>query len=548
MYEMMRIAFIIFLLFRSSLMIGQQSYFTEFSDSAGLTYIYPGNEFQMAGGGLMIIDVNNDGWEDLFQSGGVFESKLWMNEKGKFVDRTVELGLDKIRKYYVQGALCADYDNDGFQDFVVTNYGIGMGRGDKQSPVILRNIGGVSFEVIDLKDVLPPGNYSSGSWGDVNLDGFPDLYLTNYVASMGALLDSNGNEIGYDPRCFENKLLLNLGGKGFREVSELYGVADGGCGLAASFTDYDLDGDVDLLLLNDFGEWTKKGNRCYRNNYPESSFTDVSEQMGFNSEMYGMGIGQGDHDRDGDPDYYITNIGQNHLYENHLGSFKEKAVEYGVDLTFAYDSVMGTSWSGLFFDADFDGDQDLYVSRGNVLTLVPKTVIKDKNRFFLSENGRFVDHSGPSGVNDILSHRGAVITDFDHDGDLDIISAVVKLPWAAFAQTEQKIKLYRNELPQGKRIGVLLKGDGENINTDCFGCHVVVHQEGKKSFREVDGGSGQASQSGRVIWIGLGEKDELEGLEVHFTKGSMIWLERLAAGQLYIIHPDGTVEQDELSE
>ena len=66
-----------------------------------------------------------------FQSGGVFDSKLWINDHGKFFDGTKLYGLESLKGYFIQGAFCADYTNDGYQDFVIANYGIGIGQGDK---------------------------------------------------------------------------------------------------------------------------------------------------------------------------------------------------------------------------------------------------------------------------------------------------------------------------------------------------------------------------------------------------------------------------------
>lgn len=524
----------------------QKTLFTEVSDSVGLNYIYPGNEYQIAGGGILVIDVNNDGWEDLFQSGGVFPSKLWINKKGKFVDETAKYGLHVIDKYFVQAAVCADYDNDGFQDFFIANYGTGMGKGDKFSPVLLKNYNGEKFELIDLSEVITPGNFSNACWGDINNDGFSDLYLTNYVSSMGGLSDSNGVEIGYDPRCFKNKFLLNLSGKGFRECAEEYGLDDPGCGLSAIFTDVDMDGDADLLLLNDFGEWTNAGNKFFQNNYPDKKFTDISEENGFSHLIYGMGFGQGDYDQDGDLDYYVTNIGQNYLFQNNNGKLNDVAKDLNIDLTFAKDSIMGTSWSGIFFDIDFDGDLDLYVTKGNILTLVPKTVIHDRNVLFINENGQFKNVSAQAGIDDVLSHRGACILDYDHDGDLDIVSAVVKIPWAAFAKMEQKIKLYQNESEAGNWIGIRLIGES-GINRDCFGCKVLFQQGSTKMIREVDGASGHASQSSRIIYYGLGENTELDQATIYWTNGKVLSLKNLKSGSVYSIKPNGKIVKSKKS-
>lgn len=503
--------------------------FSEVSSEKGLNYLYPGNDFQMAGGGVMVIDYNNDGWEDFFQSGGLFDSKLWKNNHGTFEDVTDEVGLDALNGYFIQGAVSADYDNDGYEDFVIANYGVGMSRGDKKSPVLLHNIKGDYFEVIPLAYAVGKGNYASACWGDINKDGFVDLYFANYVRTMSGILDSSGVTIGYNPTCYENKLLINIQGKSFVEQSENYGLNNGGCGLSASFTDLDQDGDLDLLLLNDFGEWTKKGNKFYRNNYPEKKFTDATNQIGFDKKMYGMGIGQGDFDMDGDLDYYITNIGQNSLYENQEGILKDVAENNGLTSTFVRDSIRGTSWSGLFFDLEFDGDLDLYISKGNVAVLVPKTIINDPNKLFINENDSFKDVTDSSGLNDVLSHRGAAIFDFDRDGDLDIVSSVVKMPWAAFARKEQKLKLFQNNVKPNNWIAIKLVGSG-TVNKSCIGCKVLFEHNGRKMMREVDGGSGQSSQGTKLLYFGLNKSKKLDKATIFWTDGTQTELKKLRKG------------------
>ena len=521
---------------------GYSQIFKEVSNEVGLDYIYPGNDFQMVGGGLMVIDVNNDGWEDFFQSGGVFDSKLWLNKNGKFVDATNDFGLDILEGYFIQGAFCADFNNDGFQDFFVANYGTGMSRGDKKSPAILKNINAERFELISLEGVLEPGNFSSACLGDVNKDGLVDIYLTNYVESMGAKYDSNGVEVGYNPTCYENKLLINSDGFSFSERADDYSVNDRGCGLSASFTDFDQDGDMDLMLLNDFGEWTNSGNKLYLNEYPKKTFRDVSDLYGFGREMYGMGIGQGDYDQDGDLDYYITNIGRNCLFQNEIRAFNEVAEDLNLDITYVYDTVVGTSWSGLFFDLEFDGDLDVYVSKGNVATLVPKAALSDANKLFINEDGDFKDATIGSGVADILSHRGSIIFDYDHDGDLDIISSVVKLPWSVFAKRDQKIKLYENTMKAQNWIGLKLVGE-DGINRDCFGCSVLFEQGEERMLREVDAASGLSSQSSRIIYFGLGQDRRSQNVTVNWLDGTQSQYRRLKRNRVYVITSKGTIRK-----
>lgn len=534
-----RISFIIVLFQLCSLVIYSQQ-FLEVSDSVGLDYRYPGNDFQMAGGGLMVIDFDNDGWDDLFQCGGIFPSKLWRNVKGRFVDVTSAMGLDTLSHYHIQSAVGADYNNDGYRDFIILNHGEGMARGDKKSPILLRNNLGKSFAVVALDSLLPPGYYTSATWGDFNQDGFSDVYLTNYVAQMGGEFDENGDENGYDPLCHANKLLVNVEGKYFIEQADEYGLADAGCGFAASFTDFDGDGDLDLMLLNDFGEWTKLGNRLFRNNYPNDSFTDVSDTIGFNDMMYGMGIGAADFAHNGRLHYYLTNIGENKFIYFEEDSVINRAHDLAVDLTWVTNKLPGTSWSGLLVDYDFDGDFDLFVSKGNVLTFIPKAVVRDENKFFENRNGRLVDVSDSAGLNDPLSHRGSAIFDFDKDGDLDIISSVLKLPLAAFAGLDQKIKLYANQTLVGNFVVIELVGVN-GVNSDCFGCKLEVEVSGVSTIFYVDGGSGHASQSSKFIYCGLGDHKFASQASVRFTDGNSFVVKKLKRRHVYRISSAGKV-------
>ena len=220
------------------------------------------------------------------------------------------------------------------------------------------------------------------------------------------------------------------------------------------------------------------------------------------------------------------------MYHNDNGVFTDKAIELGIDATFAYDSVFGTSWSGLFLDVEFDGDLDLFVSKGNVAVMVPKTAISDRNQFYINDNGNFVNSSQNSGLNDRISHRGAIVFDYDRDGDLDIISSVVKVPWAAFANVEQKIKVFRNDTDAGAYVGIELIGE-DDVNRDAFGCKVTFEHDGKKTVFEVDGGSGQASQSSRIIYFGIGDDKRLDKVTVDWGTDTIDNYLKLRSGFVY---------------
>lgn len=535
----LRHIFLVLLFVRAT--TGHLQMFTEVSDGVGLSYIYPGNDNQDVGAGITILDVNNDGWEDFFQAGGVFQSKLWLNKKGRFIDVTEQFRMQCLDSLFIQGAVSGDFNNDGFTDLFICNFGIGMRMGDDKCPVLLKNVGGEYFEPVFTNVFKEPGNYTSATWGDYNRDGFIDLLLTNYVYRMNNISDSTGKEIGYDPICLENKFYKNLQGNGFVELSKQFNLNNDGCGLASAFTDFDDDGDLDLMVLNDFAEWNHKGNLLYRNEFPADSFTEISHDAGFDAEMFGMGIGPGDYDNDGDKDYYITNIGQNRFYQNMGdGNLKDIAKELNIDLTWANDSLRGTSWSGVFLDFDNDMDLDLYVAKGNVRALTPETVIADPNKLFENMEGKkFIDVSNNSGVDDILSHRGTGLLDFDHDGDIDIISGVIKMHWSAFGNMEQKIKLFRNNNHSKNHwIGIKLVGD-LGTNTDALGSQVRILVNGIVQVREVDGGSGHGSQSSKILYFGIGEFDRVDQISIQWSSGKQMEVNNLREGHVYKIYESG---------
>jgi len=524
------------LLFTSSLF---SQHFKEVSNEVGLNYNFPGNDHQEIGAGITILDVNNDGWDDIFQACGIFANKLWLNNKGKFIDVSKEYGLDIIDTLFVQGASAADYDNDGFDDLFIGNAGNLIFMGDKQAPILLHNVGGKYFERVYAETFSVVGNYPGAAWGDVNNDGYVDLYLYNYIKSMSNTMDTVNNRIlTYEPVCNENQLFINQSGKGFIDLTDEYKLRDKGCGLAASFTDYDLDNDVDLILLNDFGSWSHKGNRIFKNNYPEKGFTDVSEELGFYNEYYGMGIGPGDYNNDGRLDYYATNIGRNYFYVNEVNGFVEKGVELGIDITYEKDSMMGTSWSGLFFDVENDGDVDLFVSKG-YLNSIEKVAVKDENKLFLNDgmNG-FINVSKISGVNDSLVNRGTGLLDFDHDGDLDIASGLIKMSRGDFANLDQKIKLYENEQEGDNNfIGFKLIGS-TGVNTSCIGCRVTFEIGDKKHIREVDGGSGHSSQSSKILYFGVGKQKKIENVKIQWSNGEVLILKKIKVNRVYTVQSD----------
>ncbi|MFT7157038.1 MAG: hypothetical protein ACI8Q1_002053 [Parvicella sp.] len=521
----------------------QAQLFKEVSTEVGLDYMYPGTDHQEVGAGITILDINNDGWDDIFQSGGIFPSKLWINKKGKFVDATVEYGIDTVAHLYVQGVCAADFDNDGYEDLFVSNMAIPPHRGDDSFPMLLKNIEGKRFEPVFAVDFFFKGHYPASYWGDINGDGFVDLYLIDYVEEMDHTFYADLIPSGYKPYCLHNKVYLNEGGAGFKEVSRELNLNDVGCGLAGAFTDFDNDNDVDFILMNDFGSWNHLGNKIYRNDYPDFHFTDITDSVGFKTEFYGMGVGPGDINNDGILDYYLTNIGENRLIENHIDTMYNVARQKGVDFTSMTDTTTGTSWSGIFFDIENDGDVDLFVTKGYLESLEPVEIL-DENRMFINDGiGNFTDVTKKSGANDSLVHRGAAYVDYDHDGDLDIVCGVIKMRRSEFAKTDQKIKLFENQANKDNNwIGFKLIGK-DGVNHSAVGCSVTfVNGDTGKQIREVDGGTAHSSQSTKTLYFGLGEEKFAKEIEIQWIGKGTTEIKKLKGGHVYSIDPSGEIK------
>lgn len=537
----MKIVPLIFLLISSRNIWSQ--FFNEVSDSRGITYHYPGNDYQEVGAGVTVIDVNNDGWDDIFQSGGVFTSKLWLNDKGTFTDATAEFGFDVLDHHFIQATVAADYDNDGFEDLFICNLGDLMNMGDCRPPVLMKNINGERFEMVLMSNFNQTGSYPGAAWGDINNDGYIDLYLLNYVHYMGNGYDSITDNRTYIPYCNENLVYLNNGGANFEEVGEKLGLNNDGCGLAVSFTDYDNDNDMDIFMLNDFGSWNNKGNKLFKNEAPDFKFTDVSESTGFYQEFYGMGVGTGDINNDGWFDYYLTNIGRNYFFLNNQGTLNESAESLQIDDAYVHDSIKGTSWTGVFFDMDNDGDVDLYVTKGYLNSLENVTV-KDNNRLYKNAgSNKFIECAKEYGINDSLAHRGAATLDFDHDGDLDIISSVIKMQQGDLGGLDQKIKLFENKSEtKNNWIGVKLIG-GEGVNQSAIGCRVQFKIDGKIYMREVDGGSGHGCQNSRTLYFGIGKNKRVENIEIIWLGQEKTTIPKLKKNKVYCVDRQGDIQK-----
>ncbi|MEM1177819.1 MAG: CRTAC1 family protein [Acidobacteriota bacterium] len=450
-------------------------------------------------------DLDGDNCPELYVTSGGGANTLWRNGcDGTFDDVTPSALAFTDRES--AGVAFADYDNDGDLDVYVLHRGANS---------LLRNDGNwVFLDVTATAGVGDPGQGETAAWGDYDEDGDLDLYVVNWYFEY----DENSplNRDGF---------YRNDGDGTFTDVSSWFDTPTlERPGFAASFVDYDNDGDLDLYVVND----KTQGNPLWRNNGAGCGgwcFEDVSVATGADRPAWAMGIAIGDYDNDGDLDFYYSSIAEAVLLENQWSqgnhAFIERSIAAGV-------SPNATSWGTVFFDYDNDGLLDLYLATFN----------EDPgrtNRLYRNlGDGTFADVSDASGCDDNRMSMGVAAGDYDGDGWVDL----------AVGNWGDGFELYRNQLGDGPAsegggqwLRVRVEGGGP-IDRDGLGTRVTLRtDDGRTQLRELRSGSSIGAGEEMVLHFGLGGAS-ITGLDVLWLDGTAESLPIPAPNQvLDIRHP-----------
>lgn len=512
-----------------------QPQFADVSEEARIEHYF--TVFQGTfGGGAAVIDYNNDGWEDLFIAGGAGDDQLLENQKdGTFRNVTAKAGLRFLDNIVTQGAAAADVNKDGWPDlFIATIAIIEENNFDNTHNILLINNKDGTFSDQSKTFGLIEASFSSSvSFGDVNRDGYPDLYVCNYFEDFRGQLDQySGPLSGNDFRPGKDHFYINEGGKRFVEASEAYGINRRGLTFQALWSDFDNDRDLDLLIANDFGN-RGTPNLLYRNDYPQSKFTEIGTEMNFNYGINGMGIGAGDINMDGFFDYYVTNIQASPLFISHGSGqpFTDESLQRGSGF-FAVKvegggRIVPVSWGVNFFDFDHDMDSDLYITNG---CLNPE-LAPHPNLFLDNVGGEFRESGKISNTNDLSIGRGSIVFDYDHDGDLDLL-VVNQRPFRNMNIGVEFLgtRLFRNDTPnQSNWLKVEL--EGKISESSGIGSRIEAYVGGQVLIREIYGGASHASQNTTIAHFGLAQYQTVDSITVKWAAGTSTKLENIPANQ-----------------
>ncbi len=517
---------------------GAQILFSDVSSASGVQYAHDGDVDGPGGGGAAWVDIDNDGDDDLYATQGVGCNPLYQNNgDGTFTPLIDAAGASDCAGV-AHGVAAADYDNDGDQDLLVTNNGP-----NKLFKNMLIETGAVAFTDVTAAAGLGDADFNSASanWGDFDRDGNLDLFINNHLIT-------NTPEFS----CGEDGLWHSQGDGTFVNIASQTGVGlsgdigKAGCPLASAFSDYDHDGDPDLMVIMDLAIPSQNDvpTRLFRNDGPDGMggwlFTDVSDFASFNWVQAGMGIAVADFDRNGLLDYYVSDLANNELAVNNGdGTFTESAVAFGVE---ANDSdIWGwfglVSWGTGFSDLDLDGWQDLVVCHGGApLDKYPGAF---GGLAYTQETPCYVYRSRLAGVGDFQElhtalgvtatgyYRGVAFSDFDNDGDVDM----------HFSNLQGLNRLYRNNATGLNAFTWLkVKVTGSISNRDGIGAKVWVRTGQDTQLREIDGGSSHLSRNTLTAHFGM-QSAQTGDVTVTFPSG-------ITQEQLFV-DVDQTLQVDE---
>ena len=489
------------------------------------------------GSGAGFADYDNDGDLDLYIVNNPGPLKVEISSKspgnilyrnngdGTFTDVTETARVGD--RGHGMGCVFGDYDNDGDADLYVTNFG---------SNILYRNNGDGTFSDVTEEAGVGDDQWGTGAiFGDYDRDGDLDLYVCNYVeyslASIekmkreskqaGKSVPSALNPIAFDAQ--DNILFQNNGDGAFTDVTAALGVeANGGRSMQAIFTDFDLDGDLDLYVANDLTP-----NFLYENN-GDGTFADVSRESWAADFRGSMGLATGDYDSDGDLDLFISHwIDQeNTLYRNLWVEGSEitdtkpteaepiRLIDESYGSLLAEISMKDIGWGTDFFDYDNDSDLDIFVANGSTFQYLemPKFLIRQKDRLFRNEgNGSFIEIANDVGIGTLPSRvgRGVAFGDYDNDGDVDFF----------VVNNHDRAVLWRND--GGNRNAWLqVKLVGTADNRDGVGSKIRVTAGGLTQIREINAGASYMSFNSLTAEFGLGQESMVDSLEVVWQNGA----------------------------
>jgi hypothetical protein len=503
------------------------------------------------GSGVGLIDYDNDGWLDIYiVNGSTFDALdgkaepphaalFHNNHDGTFTDVAAKAGVTNDRWGF--GVAIADFDNDGWPDILVTNWGKNR---------LYRNNHDGTFTDVAEKAGVTLGNWSAGAtWGDYDGDGKLDLFISGYVhfdrdnlpyektkATGFSYCEFRGEPVMCGPKNLEGEpdhLFHNNGDGTFTDVSAKAGVGDEVnryYGLTPVFVDVNNDGKPDLVVAND-----STLSYLYLNR-GDGTFEDASFATGFGlnedgREAAAMGVAVGDYLNNGQLDFAISDFSDESklLFLNQgNGGFSEVSMRSGIGKI----SIPFLGWGDAFLDFDNDGWLDLMFVNGHIYPAADRfdwgTSYAQRPLLFHNDrDGRFTELPPVkgSGLAQVLSGRGAAFGDLFNDGKIDVI----------INQIDGPPVLLRNVNPDHHHWVELKLIGGPRSPRDAVGATVYLTANGMRQRQDVISGGSYVSTNDPRPHFGLGDATDAGAAEIHWPSGAKETIKLPAVDRIYTI-------------
>lgn len=444
-------------------------------------------------GGISFADYDGDGDADLYVTNGYDVSsedpvpqanRFYENIRGRFEARSID-GLTDLEGFS-SGSAWADFDNDGDLDAFVAN------QRDQENTLLLQEVvkdGSVRFISSEKARLARHKGWSySVAAADADNDGFVDYYVSNGGLSHSGV----------------NFLYRNLEGKALQEVLNTDAVADSHASGGASWSDYDRDGDQDLVVANRPTADMQGFHLSLFRNDGDLKFTRMDGDALPVDAIYPMSVAWGDVDNDGDQDLYAGNLYgmANSLYEN-LGDGTFRIMDGGRATADA-----GSSYSVTFGDLDNDADLDLVVANWG-----------GASEIYLNNGAGYFEQISTTAFKRSIQYASSLaLGDYDGDGDLDIL--IGNWPNQPGAGLEENL-LLENRYANGNWIKVALEGSASNRSAigARITVQIVINGQTKQQVREVSTHSGWRSQGELTQHFGLGAATAVEKVVIDWPSG-----------------------------
>jgi len=508
------------------------------------------------GSGVGLIDYDNDGWLDIYLvNGSTFEALdgkaapphaalFHNNHDGTFTDVAAKAGVTNDRWGF--GVAIGDFDNDGWPDIAVTNFGKNR---------LYRNNHDGTFTDVAEKAGIALGNWSSGvTWGDYDGDGKLDLFISGYIHFDRAHLPVSGSkDVGFGQCRFRgvpsmcgprglpgepDHLFHNNGDGTFTDVSVKAGVSDPDkfYGFTSIFVDLNNDGKPDLLVADDSVAsylYINKGNGTFEDDSYVSGFAVNKDGR----EVASMGLGVGDYENNGLLDIIDTDFSDDYkvLFRND-GDANFTDVSYRAGIAQA--SIPFLGWGDGFIDYDNDGWKDIFMVNGHVYPDAGDhdwgTSYAERPLLFHNlKNGKF-DYVPPlvgSGLADVIPGRGAAFGDLFNDGKIDVVINPIDGPAV----------LLRNVNPDTHHwVELKLVGGGKTASSagsprDAMCATVYLKANGLTMRDDVMSSGSYISANDQRLHFGLGDATDAGTAEIHWPSGARETVKLPAVDRIYTV-------------